>query len=1026
MLKTTLGQLLIDHALPHAMRNRGNILDKKGVASLFDDLARDHPEEYGAVAKRLTDVARDVAYGTGGFSFGLGHMRAVPEAEAIKRKAVNEVNAIRRDPGLDDDAKDAAVVRVLQGAIKPVEDAVFEASKAEKNPLAMQVMNVGRGNKASLKSLRAGDLLYNDHHDNPIPIPVTSPYSQGLRPVEYWAAGFGARKGVIETKFCLWERTPVLMADYSRKPIGEVEPGEYVMTLDADDRLVPTRVVARYDNGERDCYEFRFREGRSRSMIGVVATADHAIFAEWRDRAGNIERDMVPLSRCRIGRRSAVVHRGDGGADRPNEPRAGLLGLLLGDGGVTQASTVFYSADPVRTGRVQVEAIPNGLHVVPSSPDKPESIQFRLQEIVPSGGIGGGHKTPFRAWLQSLGILGLSASEKFIPAAAWTWDVHSCGRLAAWLMETDGCFTVATNQKRQAYPVVSFWVTSVQLARDFRRFLREKLGIYAGPVGLRPVKGDTYTFKRADGGDREGIRNHDLHGFLVASVGDVKRIASFWTATGVKSDAFQVAVAGHAPVYKETLPRRYCGSVARHYLPTCDLEVADPSHRFVLGNGLVVSNSTQNSGFLSKQMNQLSHRLVVTREEEPEHDPATRRGLPVDTADPDNDGAVLAHPVGTYGRGTVLDPSILADIKHQGVGRILVRSPMVGGPAGGGVYGQDVGVRERGAIAAPGEFVGIGASSALSEKMTQGMLSSKHSGGVAGAAAAPSGFAAINQLIQTPKTFPGGAAHAQLDGKVTAIDPAAQGGSYVHVSGTRHYVPHGHTPNVAVGDPVEAGDVLSDGMPNPAEIVAHKGIGEGRAHFVKNFGATYKASGMSYNRRNVELLARGLIDHVEVVDDIPGSAHVEGDVVPYQALEAAWTPRDGARHVATRQGLGKYLEQPVLHHTVGTKVRPSMLPGLEEFGVNNLLVHDEPPPFRPVMVRGMANLQHDPDWLVRHLGSNLQKSTLEAVHRGRVSDSAGSSYVPAVVDRHNFGRHGITEGFKAPKPPKPMSILEGL
>jgi hypothetical protein len=109
--------------------------------------------------------------------------------------------------------------------------------------------------------------------------------------------------------------------------------------------------------------------------------------------------------------------------------------------------------------------------------------------------------------------------------------------------------------------------------------------------------------------------------------------------------------------------------------------------------------------------------------------------------------------------------------------------------------------------------------------------------------------------------------------------------------------------------------------------------------------------------------------------------------------------------------VGKYLERPVLHYTIGTRIAPSMLPHFKDFGVQSLLVHEQPPPFKPEMIRGMATLQYDQDWMTRHLGSNLQRSTLEAAHRGRASDPLGTSYVPAIAERTSFGRRGLTRGW---------------
>jgi hypothetical protein len=68
------------------------------------------------------------------------------------------------------------------------------------------------------------------------------------------------------------------------------------------------------------------------------------------------------------------------------------------------------------------------------------------------------------------------------------------------------------------------------------------------------------------------------------------------------------------------------------------------------------------------------------------------------------------------------------------------------------------------------------------------------------------------------------------------------------------------------------------------------------------------------------------------------------------------TPTSPAPATRSRpdRALGKYLERPVLHYTIGTKVRPSVLKELKEFGVKEVVAHADPPPFEPEMIRGMA------------------------------------------------------------------------
>lgn len=634
MLRATVGQIMVNEALPPSLRDYNRVLDGKSVAALLHKVAQEYPDQYRDIVKRLSDVGRNVAYESGGFSFGLNALRQANSYRIARQEIEAEIERIMNNPDLDDDAKQKAIILAVGKRASELEKAIYKESLDEQNPLALQVLSGSRGKPLNLKSLRGADLLYQDHRDQVIPLPVLRSYSQGLTPAEYFAGTFGARKGVIDTKF-----------------------------------------------------------------------------------------------------------------------------------------------------------------------------------------------------------------------------------------------------------------------------------------------------------------------------------------------------------------------------------------------------STQNAGFFSKQLNQAVHRLLVTKfdadgDGKPDDLP---RGLPVDTSDMDSEGALLAVPVGGYARNTLITPRVLKDLQARGIKRILVRSPIIGGPPEGGLYARDVGVRERGGIAPLGDMVGIAAAQAVSEPISQGGLSSKHSGGVAGASKTVGGFKALNQLTQVPKAYPGGAAHAEVDGRVQDIVDAPAGGKYVVINGQNHYVAPGFNIHVKPGDEVEAGDVLSEGLPNPAKVVKHKGVGEGRRYFVEVFRQAMQDAGIGVNRRNLEILARGIINHVRLTEEMDD--HVPGDIVTYDQLEHSWKPREGTRKVKPQMAVGKYLERPVLHYSLGTRVSKRMLKDFEEFGIKDIDVHDDPPPFEPEMIRGMENLQHDPEWLPRMLGSNLQRSTLDAVYRGASTDSLGTSFVPALVNPVDFGRKGLVRGFdpkKVVKPPEPI------
>lgn len=623
MLKTTLGQILINDALPPDLRDHERVLTKKKMGELATQLAEKYPDQYRQVMKKLHDIGKDASYTTNGLSFGLKHIRPTLAVRNAQLKINNDLQKLFADKRIDDKERELRLLELASNAQRDLVEKVFAESHGEDNPLAQQVHGVGRGNKFSLNSLIGADMQYLDHRGEPIPIPVTRGYGQGLRPVEYFAGAFGTRKGVMDLK---------------------------------------------------------------------TATAD--------------------------------------------------------------------------------------------------------------------------------------------------------------------------------------------------------------------------------------------------------------------------------------------------------------------------------AGFFGKQLTQMTHRLLVTQDDDddPEREATAQdRGMPTDVDDPDNEGALLSRPVGPYKRNTLLTPKILRDMKQMGVKDILVRSPLVGGPADGGVYARDVGYREKQRLPPIGDYVGIAAAQALSEPVTQSQISSKHSGGVGGAGAI-SGFKALNALVQVPKKYPSGASHAQVDGRVQEVRPAPQGGFYVQVNGRDHYVPADREVSVKKGDELEAGDVISNGMPNPAEVVRHKGIGEGRRYFVQAMQQVMKNSGISSHRRNVELLSRGLINHVRLTDEY--GDYVPDDIVPYSALERNWTPRTGAVAGAPQSMVGHYLEQPVLHYSIGTKIGKNVAANLNKYGIKNVQAHKEPPPFEPEMVRGMSNISNDTDWMTRMLGSYQEKGLMSSVHRGLSSDTSGSSYVPALARGEQFGVTGTTSGWK--------------
>jgi DNA-directed RNA polymerase subunit beta' len=405
--------------------------------------------------------------------------------------------------------------------------------------------------------------------------------------------------------------------------------------------------------------------------------------------------------------------------------------------------------------------------------------------------------------------------------------------------------------------------------------------------------------------------------------------------------------------------------------------------------------STPKAGYLGKQLILASHQLIVTEE-----DCGTLNSISIPGGDKDNVGAVLSTAAGEYKAGTVITPKMLKQFDGQ---ELRIRSPLTC-QAHRGVCQRCAGVRERGGFSPIGDNIGVAAAQAAAEPMGQGALSVKHGGGMAGSASSKTGLDLINQLVQVPEAFADGAATAEVDGRVSSVTPAPQGGSYITVGEQQHWMPAGQKMKVNIGDIVEAGDALSNGLPNPALIVKHKGIGEGRRQFVDQFTNAMRDNGFDTNRRNTELLARGLINQVRVTD-LYGPAHsMQDDIIDYDTLISDWKPRAGFKTSAPNAAVGNYLEAPALHYSVGTKITPRVADTLRKASISSITHHEEPPPFIPEMTRAMETLSSNNDWMVQLSGFNLKKNLLKSVHRSRTADTHGISYLPALAQGTEFGK----------------------
>ena len=384
---------------------------------------------------------------------------------------------------------------------------------------------------------------------------------------------------------------------------------------------------------------------------------------------------------------------------------------------------------------------------------------------------------------------------------------------------------------------------------------------------------------------------------------------------------------------------------------------------------IATKESTADAGYLGKQMARATLPIVVTQT-----NCGTSNGINVEVDNVDDMlGRVLTKAVGSIPAGTVVDRKVINELSKNKKENVMVRSPLTC-QSKEGVCAECSGLGNDNKFPSIGDSVGLTAAHALSEPITQGSLNTKHTGGMYSDKTTFAGFNVINQIMQSPGTFPNRASVSEVFGTVDKIEEAPQGGKFIYVDGHKHYVLPGFNESVKAGQKVEPGDQLSEGIVDVKDIIRLRGLGSGRKHYVNRLEQAFADSGMQVDRRNLEFLARGALDQVQV-DSIDGLGdHLPDDLVSYNKLNADYNPGKNAKLLASDDAVGQYLESPALHYSIGTRLTPRMVSTLKDAGIDKLYASKDTPRFTPIMTMLSRAAKHNEDWMAKLHNTYISES----------------------------------------------------
>lgn len=357
---------------------------------------------------------------------------------------------------------------------------------------------------------------------------------------------------------CLAGDTGVRMADGTVKPIRKVRAGDWVFGVDMEGNTRPVKVLEKYANGVRPVYRFRF-EKRGRSAE-VLATEDHKILGRVKKR-----RDKLRLGDMKLRSRGTDSHwqaqraRGFDLPPAPGEGWASVLGLMLGDGCTTKKQPVaqFTNVDEDIIDLMRTELAAKGYRL---DQNQSNPIQFLIR----------GGTVPFLTVAEGFGMR-CYAHEKRIPEECFRWSNDAVGKLIAGLWLTDGCIYRSAGNRC----VAGLSSGSLEMLEDTQRLLEERFGIYA------PITGQ----KRAD-------KKRPEYNLKISSRASLERFAEVIPLIGYKADRISTYLdAWESNRHADAARLQFRSKEFVADMPTYDLLVDHPDHLFLLGNGLVVSNS---------------------------------------------------------------------------------------------------------------------------------------------------------------------------------------------------------------------------------------------------------------------------------------------------------------------------------------------------------------------------------------------------------------------------------------------------
>lgn len=992
-MRTTLGRELIRSKLPEKYKGWADkVLDKKNLTELMTQMALDDPDGYVDVLQDLNNLGQTVVslYGRN-TALPFEDIKISKGVKSLNKQLHEVIDKVLNDDNLTEKQKEAKITDLCYKYTKKVEDAVFADNDRRSTAFASQINSGSRGNKTQLMQMQFGNMGMKDALNRDMPYMMIDPYAIGASPMGYWVSASSGRKGYYDVQMAtgqsgyLGKRVTaathdtviseddcgttdtgipfpanseknvgaVLLRPWHNYPAGTVVTGKMVGEADDDEEMVlrsPITCKSRHgicakcsglgENGKFPGIGEFVPMNAARSFVEVMTQSSVGCLAP-----NTLVRMADWTTKCisDIQEGDTVIGVGVDGSARPvRVTRTYIHGLMpMYQWSYRKGSKTHCTAALVATENHKA------LQATRKSMCKDE-INNNIPRILPLG-----EKTKHIAMVPLQAPIERNGGQ-YVPEALYLG-----------MMLGDGCYTDGVLRQPHfscADPSLIEDTKAYMSSLDMQFIFHKGSECYYRVVGTEPANVPGEIRRRNPG--RVFLEKHNLIGKYAF---DKELPADFLTW----DDASLSALISGLIITDGCLSRIYTERATPYvsYASTSLKMVEQVRDAILIGCGALCTR-------IKESPNNRKHTLYSISYAKSSEVLKLLRWLKL------------------YGVKEAKRLEYLKELEDWLPSATLAES---------GTYWKLI----------DKEFVGYIMAYDIEVDhpdhlflLANGLVvsNSKHKGGVGGRKVVdpegedqPTGFRAAERMFTVPKNFPGGAVLTPVDGTVTNIQAAPQGGSYITVGGSTVYASPARTIKVKVGDKVYAGDVLTNGVPNPADIVGYKGLGEGRRYFTNKLNTVLKDLGWGTDRRNIESFSRAFLNKVEITDPDGFGNYLPGDIVDYSAVAADWEPRENSITTKADKALNMYLEKPVLYYSVGTRITPEVANTLKKYKFDDVTVSDKEPPFSAKFLRPTEALQHSQYWLPRMAGERLRDSLFDAARQGITDPYDSPSYVDKIV-----------------------------